>query len=190
MIFTKINHKYFHEPGLGHFENCATYHLLDKDRNAGLFICNSKAVFIKYLSMLIKIDIPKTILQGSGFEIIDTVSEIKMGRFDLPAAPLKKSEIGMFYYKNIQFEAERIMPGSWYSFFKKETLGYYEMLLYNNSSEIKYKLKINTPKRYMPDTEFQNAAGEIETNETDIIIVLCGFFMLERMLHNIDLKSI
>lgn len=42
----------------------------------------------------------------------------------------------------------------------------------------------------MPDTEFQNAAGEIETNETDIIIVLCGFFMLERMLHIIDLKSI
>lgn len=189
MTFTKEVLSNYHSDEFGSFEHCNLYYLYDNSNNIGQFIVSEKVAFISTSEIRLRIDIINHFFKPSRYEIYDLNADIKIGYYTLPSWTIGWKEIGFLEVDNQKYFCTREKAEIRSNIFKKATWGHFKLIVTNLSTEIVYKLKVETGWIEADDSEFRNAHGEISYSNADTKLVLAGLFFIERMLNIRDNNS-
>lgn len=186
MTFTKEVLTNYHSNEFGTFENCNLYHIYDNKNIIGKFIVSERVAFISTFGTNLRIDITNRFFKTSKYEIFDLKSNLMIGFYTIPEWIIGWKHIGTLVLESQKYLCIKQKADVRKNIFKKSTWGHFKLIVNNDSTEIVYKLKVETDWMESTNSEFRNAQGEINSNNDDTKLILAGLFFIERMLNISD----
>jgi hypothetical protein len=152
------------------------YQVFDGEKLEGQFLFSRKASYIKYKEE--KLFIRKR-------KIISEESPLIIGYYKLTNWIAIIGYRDKLIWDDKEYLFKRIKPDISYSLFKKDTWGHFKFQLTSYEENVIYSFRINMPVFSIGNPVVENPfQGEIELNNTNILIAFAGLYLLERSLDN------
>jgi hypothetical protein len=175
----RVLQNYTH-PANGYFKSCSVYAVHSSEEIIGTFLLGEKAAFIDFEQASLRIDISRHVFKSDKYEIVDRVSEIRVGEYKIPLDLAGTTKPGTLLLNGKGYACKKLKPDVRYSPLKKSTWGHFKVMVFDKDEEVVYKLKLNVPIINVPDTTQRPFDGEIQANTNNLRLLFCGLFLLEQ----------
>ena len=158
-------------------ENVSIYTLLDDNKEIGVLIISSKLSIIKFQQQ-------KWFIRKGQISKQEDIESL-IGHFEVSDWSIFKGNSFKLYLIGKEYQLKKVKPDQKYSIFKKETWGQFKLHLDRREEKIIYSFNITTLVISVGNHGFPTPFnGKIESKHSEILTVLAGLYLVEKLLDN------
>ena len=173
------------------YEELRLYKLIDENEKVvGQFFYYTDRQYFIFGKTNISIEVISNLFKKTIYNLVDCNTKNKIGEYEIfggrgidrfwQDAPSKPT--ASIYVDDKKLNFRRITADVDYSFFRKETWGYFKFKLYATKGNefYYYTLKMDVPIISKSNyTKFRSFSGQVETNSNNILIILAGLYLMD-----------
>ena len=176
----RVLQNYTH-PTKGYFESCSVYAVHSNEEIIGTFLLGANAGYIDFEQTCLRIDISHFVFKTDKYEIVDRVSESRVGEYRIHVDLGGTMRPGTLILNGKDYACKKLKSDVRYPPLKKSTWGHFKVKVFDKDEEVVYRLKVNVPLINVPNTSQTPFDGEIQTNTSNLRLLFCGLFLLEQV---------
>jgi hypothetical protein len=184
----RFERKYFHNDSLRPVNviDNVEYSIIENDLSIARFTSGEGNAYLSFDNQSYYIERVKgKWYQSTKISLLDN-SNCIIGEYKFNSSISDEIEIGRFRYENTDFKICNLSMPNLDKAFTNKTWGYFEILLKNNQNkfvQINFSLKPRTGFLGVPIGDKKELkVGEIESNTSDLLLLLCSCYALEYFL--------